>query len=276
MMDNLSKVICFCLILGSVILYYTYSRERTTVKGLLGKLLKEDKEIKRVKEVLAEKMGISVRKDILVPVTNPKTAKSLVSLAGFIARSDKKLIVTALKIVEVSQNISISVAQKYILKKPHYRKILNIAENLAERKDIPINSILQAAYGITSGILSMAKEINPRIIILGWGGPITYRRMYENPTKDILMKSNCDIAVLMNKGLDKIKKILIPVFRGPHCELGLRLAEEISKICDCKITAIHIKTPRDEEKKEEKLEKLNNWISQIFTVISLQIFKKII
>lgn len=72
MMDNLSKVICFCLILGSVILYHTYSRERTTVKGLLGKLLKEDKEIKRVKEVFTERMGLSERNEILVPVKNPQ------------------------------------------------------------------------------------------------------------------------------------------------------------------------------------------------------------
>lgn len=265
MMNNASKIIGFSIILGSIILYYAYGRERTNVKGLIGKLIKEDKEFKRIKEVFTERMGISERNEILVPVKNPKTAKSLISLAGFIARGNEKLTVTALKIAEVSQNISISAAQKYILKKPHYNKILHIVENLAERKNISIHSILQAAYGITSGILSIAGEINPRIIILGWGGPITFHRIYENPAKDVIEKSNCDVAVLMDKGLNKIKKILVPISKGPHCKLSLRLAEDILKACDCKITAIHIKTPRDEEKKEEKLEKLNNWISQIFT-----------
>jgi len=264
MMNNSSKIIGFSIILGGIILYYAYGRERTTVKGLIGKLFKEDKEFKRIKEVFTERMGISERNKILVPVKNPKTAKSPISLAGFIARGNEKLTVTALKIVKVSQNISISAAQKYILKKPHYRKILHMVENFAKKKDISINSILQAAYGITSGILSMVREINPRIIILGWRGPITFHRIYENPAKDIIEKSNCDVAVLMDKGLNKIKKILVPISKGPHCKLSLRLAEDISKACDCEITAIHIKTPRDEEKKDEKLEKLNNWISQIF------------
>ncbi len=265
MMNNSSKIIGFSIILGGIILYYTYSRERTTVKGLIRKLFKEDKEFKRIKEVFTERMGLSERNEILVPVKNPKTAKSLISLAGYIARGNEKLTVTALKIVKVSQNISISVAQKYILKKPNYRKILHMVENFAKKKDISIHTILQAAYGITSGILSMVREINPRIIILGWRGPITFHRIYENPTKDIIEKSNCDVAVLMDKGLNKIKKILVPISRGPHCKLSLRLAEDISKACESEITAIHIKTPRDEEKKEEKLEKLNNWISQIFT-----------
>ncbi|GAI17126.1 unnamed protein product, partial [marine sediment metagenome] len=260
-MDNSSKIIGFSIILGGIILYYAYGRERTNVKGLIGKLIKEDKEFKRIKEVFTERMGISERNEILVPVKNPKTAKSLISLASFIARGNEKLTVTALRIVEVSQNISISAAQKYVLKKPYYSKILHMVENLAKRKDIPIHSILQAAYGITSGILSIAGEINPRIIILGWGGPITFHRIYENPAKDVIEKSNCDVAVLMDKGLNKIKKILVPISKGPHCKLSLRLAEDILKACDCKITAIHIKTPRDEEKKEEKLEKLNNWIS---------------
>jgi amino acid transporter len=264
MIDNLSKIIGFSVILGGIILYYTYGRERTTVKGLIRKLFKEDKGFKRIKEVFTERMGLSERNEILVPVKNPKTAKSLISLAGYIARGNEKLTVTALNIVEVSQNISISVAQKYILKKPHYRKILNIVENFAKKKDISINTILQAAYGVTSGILSMVREINPRIIILGWRGPITFHRIYENPTKDVIEKSNCDVAVLMDKGLNKIKKILVPISKGPHCKLSLRLAEDISKTCDCKITAIHIKTPRDKEKKDEKLEKLNNWISRIF------------
>ncbi|GAJ17302.1 unnamed protein product, partial [marine sediment metagenome] len=144
MMNNSSKIIGFSIILGSIILYYAYGRERTNVKGLIGKLIKEDKEFKRIKEVFTERMGISERNEILVPVKNPKTAKSLISLASFIARGNEKLTVTALRIVEVSQNISISAAQKYVLKKPYYSKILHMVENLAERKDIPIHSILQA------------------------------------------------------------------------------------------------------------------------------------
>lgn len=110
MMNNLSEIIGFSVILGGIILYYIYGRERTTVKGLIRKLFKEDKEFKRIKEVFTERMGLSERNEILVPVKNPKTAKSLISLAGYIARGNEKLTVTALKIVKVSQNISISVA----------------------------------------------------------------------------------------------------------------------------------------------------------------------
>lgn len=52
MMNNSSKIIGFSIILGSIILYYAYGRERTNVKGLIGKLIKEDKEFKRIKEVI--------------------------------------------------------------------------------------------------------------------------------------------------------------------------------------------------------------------------------
>ncbi len=281
MMDNLSKVIGFCLILGSVILYYTYSRERTSIKGLLGKLLKEDKEIKKVKEVLAEKMGISERKDILVPVTNPETAKSLVSLAGYIAKANKEGTVTALKIVEVSQDISISAAENYILKEPYYIRILDVVKDYAKKKNIPLRSILQAAYGVSSGILSIARGINARMIICGWRGPVTFHRIYESPTDNVVEKSTTDVAVLMDRGLDKIKKILVPIHGGIHCELGLRLAKEISKTCGCEVNAVLIKTQgligtaEDKEMEKEKLEELNNWIIKIIGEESSNIYPTI-
>jgi len=263
MMDNVSKVISFGLILGSVIFYYTYGKERTSLKGLIGKLFKEDKELKRVREVLTEKMGMSEGKEILVTVTNPKTAKNLINLAGYIAKANEEVTVTALKIVEVSQDISISAAENYILKKPHYRKVLDMIDGHARKQNLPLKSILQAAHGVSSGVLSIARDINARMIICGWRGPVTFRRIYKSPTDNVVENSTTDVAVLMDKDLDKIEKILVPIHGGIHCKLGLRLAKEISKTCGCKVNAVLINTPGKIWEEKKKLKELNDWIIKI-------------
>lgn len=103
-----------------------------------------------------------------------------------------------------------------------------MVKNFAKKENIPLRSILQAAHGISSGILSIARDINARMIICGWRGSVTFHRIYESPTDNVVEKSTTDVAVLMDRGLDKIDKVLVPIHGGTHCELGLRLAKEIS------------------------------------------------
>lgn len=228
-MDRTSQFAGLGLVGLSLGWYAMWGRRQTPVKGELMPWLEREQPLEAV-IATAEQAAEAQRHEILVPVANPATAKSLVILAAALARGHPGTEVAALKIVPVPVSLPLSVAQEYLGGETVGRRdILRRAAKHGAVAGIRVQMLLQTAYGVASGIVGVAKgRPDTRLILLGWRGPLTLGRIRTSIDKEVVRTAPCDVAVFLDRHLKDVRRVLVPAGGGPHARLGLRLAYDLA------------------------------------------------
>jgi len=190
--------------------------------------------------VAARNKALEAAKDrILIPVANPRTAASLIRLATIVARASEDTSICVLAVVPVSPRLPKEVTDRLVarLRPRQTRQLKRIAEQ-AREEGVPLYSKVRAAPDVASGILHEANG-NVKLVLMGWPGPLDQRTLADNPVKAVLQGARAGVAVLLDKGLNGAKRILVPVGGGPHSRLAVRLAYEIAEQEGARLTALH-------------------------------------
>ena len=62
-----------------------------------------------------------------------------------------------------------------------------------------------------------------------------------SPTIDeVVRDAPCDIAVVKQRGVDDVRRILVPVRGGPHAELAIRFADALGRGFGAEVVALHV------------------------------------
>jgi nucleotide-binding universal stress UspA family protein len=75
-------------------------------------------------------------------------------------------------------------------------------------------------------------------------------QIYGSPGKTILQEARCHVAVLRERNLNGVRRVLVPAGGGPHARLGLRLAAQIARSDDAELTVLRIARPSEELNRE--------------------------
>jgi glucosyl-3-phosphoglycerate synthase len=97
------------------------------------------------------------------------------------------------------------------------------------------------------GIVELAAEEEADLVIFGWGGRPAGRQdasdVFSPTIDEVLRDAPCDIAVVKQRGIAEIRRILVPVRGGPHAELALRFAAALGRSFGAEVDALHVVTP---------------------------------
>jgi len=227
-MEHTSQIAGLLLVGFSLGWYVVWGRRRTPVNGELRPWLERERPLETVIATV-EQAAEAQRHEILVPVANPATTKSLITLAAALTRGRPGTEVAALNVVPVPVSLPLSVAQEYLEQEEASRRdILRRAARHGSGYGIRTHMLLQAAHGIASGIVGVAESRpHTRLILLGWRGPLTLARIRHSIDKAIVRTATCDVAVYLDRG-QAVRRILVPAGGGPHARLGLRLAYDLA------------------------------------------------
>ena len=192
---------------------------------------------------------------ILIAAANPQTVKSLVHMASIVAQASDDTYVCVLSIITASRDLPLAGAQHIARQlKPQQQSFLRQVATDVTAQNVALYSKVRAANSVSEGILNeIESRHNLRLLLAGWPGLLDGRRLAENPVKIALQKARTNVAVLLDRGLDEVNRILVPVGGGIHSRMALRLANEISMADDARITALRlITTPMEEEEIEDQ------------------------
>ena len=108
------------------------------------------------------------------------------------------------------------------------------------------------APSVAEGILEEIEQSdNVKLLLTGWPGPLDPQALAENPVKVLLQQAHTNVAVLLDRGLGDVRRILVPVGGGPHSRLAMRLAYEIGRAGRAQVVALRVLNghaqPDDEE-----------------------------
>ncbi len=195
---------------------------------------------------------------ILLPLANPRTARDLVRIGSGISNG-RPTQITALGVVEVPEGVSLSEGATQARTS---RRLLQRVLDFGDEEGVAIRTMVRIGRHAADGVIEAVAEERADLVIFGWGGPPTASQtaraaaeaiekrlsgatlsdppVFTETIDRVVRESPCDIAVVKQRGLDKVDSILVPVRGGPHAELAVRLARDLGKRFDAQIAVLHV------------------------------------
>ena len=158
-------------------------------------------------------MAKQARKEykILVPVGNPDTMKSLVTVAAAIAKKfDGEILL--LSVVEVPYYVPL---ERGVARAGDFRSQLMLAEKICEREGVDdVKRMIKISHRLSHGILETAREENCNFIVMGRVSRRTLGdRLLATVIDAVLDDAPCDVAVVRPGAgdLTDVDRILVAV-----------------------------------------------------------------
>ncbi len=186
-------------------------------------------------------------KSIVIPLANPRTAADLVRIGAALLQEDGAI--TALSIVEVPEGVQLS--EGATRARQARRLLQRVLEFVPE--GVELRTVVRIGRRADEGIVELAAEEEADLILFGWGGPDRARRSVAekddfqpvfSPTIDeVIRERPCDIAVVKQRGIGEVSRIVAPVRGGPHAELALGYASALSGAFEADLDVLHVVSP---------------------------------
>jgi nucleotide-binding universal stress UspA family protein len=136
--------------------------------------------------------------------------------------------------------------------RPQEKMLLDHVFGESYVRNVALYTKSRAAATISDGILAeLEHRHNVKLLLTGWPGPVNPQTSNENLVKTVLKKARTNVVVLLDRGLEDVRHILVPVGGGLHSRLAIRLAYEISLAEKAQITALRVLTGASRDGDEE-------------------------
>lgn len=191
---------------------------------------------------------------ILAAAVHPKTALGLVELASRLAEPQEDTSISLLTVIKTPGNLKDDEVQALIEHaRANRQSLLNLTAPIAQSRNVAISTKVKVATNVESAIYQELQSPNlVRLVLLGWPGEESKLRIPHNIIKEVLINARRDMAVLRNRGIESVEKVLLPFAGGPHSRLALHFVQALAYQPDVRVKVLHL-TPRglDDEQMED-------------------------
>jgi nucleotide-binding universal stress UspA family protein len=112
----------------------------------------------------------------------------------------------------------------------------------AEQLHLSVNPIAFVSPRPAQDICSVAEVKGADLIVLGWHKPVVTRTVLGGTVADVLDKAPADVAVFVDRGLQSVKKVLVPFQGTPDDKAALTLARRMTT-ANAEVTILHVIKP---------------------------------
>lgn len=92
-------------------------------------------------------------------------------------------------------------------------------------------------------ICSVAAVKRADFILLGWHKPLLGGTVLGGTVHDVMGRARADVGVLVDRGLKKITRVLVPYLGSVHDRAALRLSQRLVKHAGAAVTILHVVKP---------------------------------
>ncbi len=203
---------------------------------------------------------------ILVLVSHPQTANTLIKMAVVIAR-DRHYEIECLHIIVVPLHESPAEASVSTVAA---QRLLRQAMRQAQAWGIPVHTQIRVAHDLSSPILSILKERHINLVLMGWkGSTFTPGKVFSRVVDTIVRQAPCDVILVKLNAECSFHRWLIPIAGGPNGELALKMLPALTSLNTTSEVKLCQVFPLDETPDIKTLEKAAHFLeSQLHKSIS--------
>jgi len=216
--------------------------------------------------VLHEEIVTVRRHSLLFPLDRKTRVERLMPLVSAWAQENEAE-VFALHVVRVPAQLSILQGRMFLAEG---KALLERVIAAAKEADVPVHSMIRLGRDEVKGIFHTARRRRASLLVLDWRGYTRSRgRRFGHVIDRLVDNPPCDVAVVSHKGLDGIKRILVPASGGPHAALAASLAAQLGVHFDASVTMLNICTrdsaPEEQKRRLERLKATTEGLDFPFT-----------
>ena len=239
--SRLTLFIGYLILAGSFAWYMLFLRKGTHLVGA-SSVLWQKKVLKplaaRAEDYIHSRRGVFPV--LLVPLANPETEQSLLKLSTALARR-REARLRLIHVIQVPIQTPLEAGRlEYEKRRLEQETLLDVASRHSLEQGVRAMASAVIAHNVPSAILSAAEMESPELIIMGWRGDAHAAQLRGTNMAGVLKIAKGNVLVLKDRGLDHVRRILVPMSGGPHALLGLRLASELASEWDVAILALKI------------------------------------
>ena len=235
------------------IIYYTYAKKRKEEGENPTFLAHQEK-----RQVTYDTESYNV----LVPVGNPDSLKTLMPLAINSARKNNGSVLI-LQIVVVPEQLPVSEGVIYV---EQHREITSKALQMVQDADLTGEVLIRISHQAYDAIIQTAEERKSNLIIMGWRGYVSsIKNVIGRNIDRILEKVNCDVLVVQQNAKIPSNKILVPIANPKQIKPIINRLESFNSKGKMEIRFLHIfKTAVSEDEKQKILDGFKKEVSEYF------------
>ncbi|ARS90485.1 amino acid permease [Natrarchaeobaculum aegyptiacum] len=262
-MDPLATLISAVFVVFAVFWYFLYARSKTDLSGILGTyILDRSEEMPDVAVTAAS--AVQPESDdeytVVVPVSNPRTESTLLSLASVVAKANGGR-VQAVHVVEVPDQTPLEEGSEHLRQiDDESQKLMTQVRERTETLDVPVDVRTVVSHRSFEEVFNVARRENADTVVMGWGPDRHWSAgRVERPLDELTHDLPCDFLVLKDRGLD-LERVLVPTAGGPDSVLSAEVARDLRDQVDADLTLLHVVD--DERQLEEGKTFLETWAEE--------------
>ncbi|MBD2524588.1 chloride channel protein [Nostoc sp. FACHB-133] len=164
---------------------------------------------------------------LLVPLSHPQTAETLLEMAGAIARANNYEI-ECLQVIIVPSNRIPSETPVQITKS---LELLQKAILLGEKWRIPVHTQIRVTHNVAGAILETVKDRHIDLVLMGWKGTTsTPGRVFSRVVDTIIRQAGCDVVLAKLDDKRAFDRWLLPMAGGPNSSQAIRLLPALASL----------------------------------------------
>ncbi|NGM69405.1 amino acid permease [Natronolimnobius sp. AArcel1] len=242
-MDNTPTLIAGAFVVFAVIWYFAYARSETELSGILGTYIldrSEEMPDVAVSAASAVKPEGNDEYTVVVPVSNPRTESTLLSLASVLAKANDGR-VQAVHIVEVPDQTPLQEGSEHIQRiDAESQKLMSQVQESTETMDVPVDIRTVVSHRSVEEVFDVARRENADTVVMGWGpGRSWSAGRVEGAFDELAHDLPCDFLVFNDRGLET-ERVLVPTAGGPDSDLSAELARHLRDQVGSEITLLHV------------------------------------
>jgi Kef-type K+ transport system membrane component KefB len=120
---------------------------------------------------------------------------------------------------------------------------LALAQQTAKDLDSPMQTVSLISDRFADSILELAQRRAAAWIVLGFHKPVFNSSLLGGTTGRVMNEAAASVAVLVDKGLVDVKRVLVPYMGHPQDIGALLAAEQLARWPGVEVTILHLVTP---------------------------------
>lgn len=189
--------------------------------------------------------------EIIIPVSNPRTADGLLNFGRKIALAEQSTTVVPVKVNVFPDNL-LTIADYDVMMQTMSIQDEIVRKLRAYEEEPCMRPVLINSREVFHAIMSVIKKEKNPLVIMGWHGHGLVKYMHGDITYRMLQEAPADVGVLrMHTGETDYRRILFPYGGGRYSKMTAKVVNRIANAYNAEITLLNV-VDREEDIEETR------------------------
>jgi len=167
---------------------------------------------------------------LVLPVVNARASDNLMALAAVMAQAEQDINICLLSVVTSSLSQRDEFREHYLrTSATRRRRVLEKFIHYAVERNVPMYAKTVPGPSIADAICAdVEAHHNTKMVLINAPERHVPSHLSEEAVRKILINARANVGVLIDRPLNKIESLMVPVGRGAHSRLAIHLANDIA------------------------------------------------